>query len=81
MVGDICDPEVGKRAVKTAVDTYGRLDIVLANQFSIMGGAMGSMSSRLLLEHQIDANIVGQGLETRILQLGGTRRRLMCEAP
>ncbi|KZV66189.1 NAD(P)-binding protein [Peniophora sp. CONT] len=46
MVGDISDPEVGKRAVKTAVDTYGRLDIVLANQFSIMGGAMGRFGDK-----------------------------------
>ena len=50
MAGDISDPEVGKRAVKMAVDAYGKVDIVLANQFSIIGGPVGSMS-RLSLDH------------------------------
>ena len=49
MVGDISDIEVGRQAVKAAVNTYGRLDIVLANQFSIMGGPMGSTSAQLIL--------------------------------
>ena len=34
--GDISDPEVGKRAVKSAVDAWGRVDVVLANQFITM---------------------------------------------
>ncbi|VDC07614.1 unnamed protein product [Peniophora sp. CBMAI 1063] len=34
--GDIVDPEVGKHAVKTAVDAWGKVDIVLANQFTNM---------------------------------------------
>lgn len=38
VAGDICDPEVGKRAVKTAVDAWNRLDIVLANSGAAMGG-------------------------------------------
>ncbi|VDB83991.1 unnamed protein product [Peniophora sp. CBMAI 1063] len=46
MVGDISDPEVGKRAVKTVVETYGRLDIVLANQFTIMGGPVGRFGDK-----------------------------------
>ncbi|KZV67319.1 NAD(P)-binding protein [Peniophora sp. CONT] len=33
---DISDPEVGKGAVKTAVESWGRLDIVVANQFISM---------------------------------------------
>ncbi|KZV67317.1 NAD-P-binding protein [Peniophora sp. CONT] len=36
--GDISDPEVGKRAVKTTVETWGKLDIVLANQFTLLAG-------------------------------------------
>ena len=31
VVGDISKLEVSKRAVKTAVDTFGKLDIVVAN--------------------------------------------------
>ena len=41
MVGDISEPETGKLAVKTALETYGKIGVVLANQFSIMGGPVG----------------------------------------
>ena len=36
--GDISDPEVGKRAVKNAVDAWGKIDIVIANQFTLVAG-------------------------------------------
>ncbi|VDC07620.1 unnamed protein product [Peniophora sp. CBMAI 1063] len=36
--GDISDIEVGKRAVKTAVEAWGKVDIVIANQFTILAG-------------------------------------------
>ncbi|KZV67931.1 NAD(P)-binding protein [Peniophora sp. CONT] len=42
--GDIADPETGKRAVKTAVDAWGRLDIVVANQFSVVGGPIRKLA-------------------------------------
>lgn len=32
IAGDITDPDLSKRAVTTAVEAWGRLDIVLANQ-------------------------------------------------
>ncbi|KZV67316.1 NAD-P-binding protein [Peniophora sp. CONT] len=38
LTGDISDPEVGKRAVKTTVETWGKIDIVLANQFTLHAG-------------------------------------------
>lgn len=38
LAGDIADPEVGKRAVKLAVDTWKQLDIVVANSAGYMGG-------------------------------------------
>ncbi|KZV64860.1 NAD-P-binding protein [Peniophora sp. CONT] len=37
VAGDVSDPEVGKRIVKTAVDTWKRLDIVIANSASAAG--------------------------------------------
>lgn len=46
--GDISDPEVGKLAVKTAVEVWGRVDIVIPNQFSFAGGPMASTFSPLL---------------------------------
>ena len=47
IAGDVADPEVGKRVVKTAVDTWGRLDIVVANSALAMGG-VGSATFSLL---------------------------------
>ncbi|KZV67318.1 NAD-P-binding protein [Peniophora sp. CONT] len=44
LAGDIADPEVGKRAVKAAVDAWGRIDIVLANQFVVIGGPMRKLA-------------------------------------
>ena len=38
VAGDVSDLEVGKRAVKTAIEAWGRLDIVLANSGIAMGG-------------------------------------------
>ncbi|VDC07905.1 unnamed protein product [Peniophora sp. CBMAI 1063] len=38
LAGDISDPEVGKRAVKATVDAWGKLDIVIANQFIMVAG-------------------------------------------
>ena len=40
--GDISDPEVGKRIVKAAVDTWKRVDIVVANSAT----AAGSVDSK-----------------------------------
>lgn len=37
--GDISDPDVGKLAVKAAVDAWNRLDIVVANPATAMGGS------------------------------------------
>ncbi|VDB85655.1 unnamed protein product [Peniophora sp. CBMAI 1063] len=45
VAGDISDPEVGKRAVTTAVDAWGRLDVVVANPASAMGGS-GRLADR-----------------------------------
>ncbi|KZV64870.1 NAD-P-binding protein [Peniophora sp. CONT] len=38
VTGDISDPEVGKRAVKTSIEAWNRLDIVIANPGTAMGG-------------------------------------------
>ena len=46
--GNISDPEVGKRAVKTAIEAWNRLDIIIANPASAMGGE-GSASVQLML--------------------------------
>ena len=45
--GDITDYETGKSAVKAAVDAWGRVDIVIANQFTAMTVPTGSAYSRL----------------------------------
>ncbi|KZV73045.1 NAD(P)-binding protein [Peniophora sp. CONT] len=45
VAGDIADPEVGKRIVKTAVDTWKRLDIVIANS-AIASGAADKLAGR-----------------------------------
>lgn len=42
--GDIVDPDVSKRAVKAVVDAWGRLDIVIANQFGVLKGPINSVS-------------------------------------
>ncbi|KZV65513.1 NAD(P)-binding protein [Peniophora sp. CONT] len=44
--GDISDPEVGKLAVKTAVEVWGRVDIVIPNQFSFAGGPMARFADK-----------------------------------
>ncbi|KZV64868.1 NAD-P-binding protein [Peniophora sp. CONT] len=38
IAGDISDPEVGKRVVKATLEKWRRLDIVLANSATAMGG-------------------------------------------
>ena len=49
--GDISDPDVGTRAVKTVVETWGRLDVVISNQFSVSGGPMARKSIKSPSEH------------------------------
>ena len=44
VVGDVSDPEVGKRAVSAAVDTWKRLDVVIANSGIASGGVESTMS-------------------------------------
>ncbi|VDC07617.1 unnamed protein product [Peniophora sp. CBMAI 1063] len=46
VAGDISDPEVGKRAVEVAVKAWGRIDIVIANQFGIIGGPVGRLAEK-----------------------------------
>ncbi|VDC07545.1 unnamed protein product [Peniophora sp. CBMAI 1063] len=43
--GDVSDPEVGKRIVKTAVETWKRLDIVVANS-AIAAGPVDKLADR-----------------------------------
>lgn len=85
MVGDISDPEVGKRAVRTAVDTYGGLDILLANHFSIMGGPMGSASSRRRHPRCRCTDdlyrVRGQGPCSLVAHTGGQRARYLEHHP
>ena len=42
IAGDISDPELGKRVVDAAVKSWGKVDIVIANQFSAIGGPNSS---------------------------------------
>ncbi|KZV66190.1 NAD-P-binding protein [Peniophora sp. CONT] len=44
--GDISDPEVGKRTVKTAVEAWGRIDVVISNHFSVSGGPMARFADK-----------------------------------
>ncbi|VDC07615.1 unnamed protein product [Peniophora sp. CBMAI 1063] len=46
IAGDISDPEVGKRAVATAVDAWGKIDVVVANQFGILGGPISKLGEK-----------------------------------
>ena len=45
LAGDVVDPEVGKRAVKMAVEAWKRLDIVVANSAGYMGGTESTTDS------------------------------------
>lgn len=49
VAGDISDPAVGKRAVGSAVQAWGKLDIVIANQFASQTAPL-STSTRLFTE-------------------------------
>ncbi|VDC07616.1 unnamed protein product [Peniophora sp. CBMAI 1063] len=46
VAGDISEPELGKRVVDAAVKAWGRVDIVIANQFSVVGGPIGKLGDK-----------------------------------
>ncbi|VDB82977.1 unnamed protein product [Peniophora sp. CBMAI 1063] len=60
VAGDITDPEVGKRVVAAALSAWGRLDIVIANSATLMGGT-GRFGEKDLLRwwHTQEVNVRG----------------------
>ncbi|MCQ4212817.1 SDR family NAD(P)-dependent oxidoreductase, partial [Streptomyces longispororuber] len=55
---DVTDPEAARRAVRTAVDTFGRLDVVVNNAGYADMAAIEDMSDDAF-RAQIDANLYG----------------------
>ena len=45
VAGDISEPETGKRVVDAAVQAWGKVDIVIANQFTSVAGPINSAHS------------------------------------
>lgn len=54
LAGDASEPEVGKRVVKAAVQAWGRIDIVVSNQFSMTADPTGSTFDGVQLEGNED---------------------------
>ncbi|MFB9465494.1 oxidoreductase [Streptomyces cinereospinus] len=55
---DVTDPDAARRAVQTAVDTFGRLDVVVNNAGYADMAAIEDMSDQAFRD-QIDANLFG----------------------
>ncbi|MGK9148957.1 SDR family oxidoreductase [Plantibacter flavus] len=58
LAGDLADPSVSVAAVQLALDTYGRLDIVLANAGLYVGGDLAD-TPMTAIEELVGVNVLG----------------------
>ncbi len=64
VAGDVADPETVERAVRTATERFGRLDIVLANAGLYLGGSFLDASFEDI-ERTVSANVTGAMVTVR----------------